>query len=115
MQLEHIQAGEFMSQAIGYGNMVFLAGLTADEPGLDVGTQTRAILTKASALLAEAGTDNTRLLSAQIWMRDVGFWKQMNDEWTKWLAGAKPPVRATVQAAMVLEGYDVEIMLTAAR
>ncbi|WP_245476040.1 RidA family protein [Mesorhizobium sp. M7A.F.Ca.US.006.01.1.1] len=104
-----------MSQAIGYGNMVFVAGLTADEPGLDVGAQTRQILAKISALLAEVEADNTKILSAQIWMRDVGFWKQMNDEWTKWLGGAKPPVRATVQAAMVLEGYDVEIMVTAAR
>src|SRR5690349_15249253 len=68
MSVQRIKPGARMSQAVIHGNTVYLAGLTADDTAQDVKGQTAQILAKIDALLAEAGTDKSKLLCANIWL-----------------------------------------------
>ena len=115
MTIDYIEPGAFLSQGVAFGDMVFLAGITADDRSQDVGGQTGQVLAKIDRLLAAAGADKSRLLTAQIWLRDIATWAEMNAVWTAWIGANRPPARATVEARLAAEGLLVEIMVTAAR
>jgi enamine deaminase RidA (YjgF/YER057c/UK114 family) len=104
-----------MSQAVVHGNTVYLQGLTADDASRDVKGQTAQILAKIDALLAQAGTDKSKLLSANIWLTDIGAWSQMNEVWDAWVSPGNAPARATVEAKLAAPGLKVEIMVQAAK
>jgi enamine deaminase RidA (YjgF/YER057c/UK114 family) len=104
-----------LSRAVAHGDTLYLAGLTADDLAQDVRGQTRQILAKIDRYLAEGGSDRSRLLSAQIWLRDIATFDEMNAEWDAWVDPANPPARATVESRLAGDRYLVEIMVTAAR
>lgn len=112
--VERINAGPRMSQAVVHGNTVYLAGLTADDSKADVKGQTKQILDKIDALLAKAGTDKSKILSANIWLTDISTWSQMNEVWDAWVSPGHTPARATVEAKLARAGLTVEIMVQAA-
>ena len=114
MTIRRIQPGTRMSGAVVHGNTVYLAGLTADDATQDVKGQTRQILAKIDKLLAEAGSDKSKILSANIWLTDIGTWSQMNEVWDAWVSPGNTPARATVEARLAVPGLSVEIMVQAA-
>ena len=67
------------------------------------------------AVLAAAGTNKSRVLSASIWVTDIRNREAMNEAWLAWIDPANPPARATVEAKLASPEYTVEIMVTAAR
>lgn len=103
-----------MSQAVIYGNTVYLAGQVADDPVPSVAEQTRQVLARIDRLLAEAGTDKSRLLSANVWLADISRFDEMNAVWDAWVAPGDTPARATVQSALARPANLVEIMVIAA-
>jgi enamine deaminase RidA (YjgF/YER057c/UK114 family) len=104
-----------MSQAVIHGDTVYLAGQVADDTGADVAGQTQQILSKIDDLLAAAGTDKSKLLSANIWLSDISTFGQMNAVWDEWVTPGQPPARATVESKLAGPQYKVEIMAVAAR
>jgi enamine deaminase RidA (YjgF/YER057c/UK114 family) len=114
MAVKRINAGPRMSQAVIHGNTVYLAGITADDKNLDVKGQTQQILDKIDRLLKEAGTDKSKVLSANIWLTDIKTWADMNTVWDKWVSPGNTPARATVEAKLAADGLKVEIMVQAA-
>lgn len=67
------------------------------------------------AFLADAGTDKSRLLSAQIWIKDIAKdFDSMNEIWDAWTAPNAAPTRATAQCEMAAPDVLVEIIVTAA-
>ncbi|MDX2235158.1 MAG: RidA family protein [Hyphomonadaceae bacterium] len=116
MSITRFETGPRMSQAVVHGDTIYLAGVVADAPaGKDVGAQTQSVLGKIDALLAAAGSDKTRVLSAQIWLADMGTFAAMNAVWDAWVAPGCTPARATVEARLATPDYTVEIMIVAAR
>jgi len=116
MTITRIEAGTRMSQAVIHGDTVYLAGQVAQKsPGKPVREQTREILGSIDRLLAEAGTDKSRLLSAQIWLADIARFNEMNEVWDAWLSPGNAPARATVEANLAAPDFTVEIMVVAAR
>jgi enamine deaminase RidA (YjgF/YER057c/UK114 family) len=103
-----------MSQAVACNGMVFLAGQVADDTSQDVSGQTRQVLAAIDRLLAEAGSDKSRLLSAQIFLADMADFAAMNKVWEAWVLPGQTPARATVQAALAQPQYRVEVVVTAA-
>lgn len=114
MTIRRIKPGPRMSGAVVHGNTVYLAGLTADDATQDVMGQTRQILAKIDQLLAEAGSDKSKILSANIWLTDIGTWAQMNEAWDAWVSPGNTPARATVETRLARPGLSVEIMVQAA-
>lgn len=103
-----------MSRAVVRGKNVYLCGVVPDPVG-DITAQTGQVLAKIDALLADAGTDKSRLLTAQIWLANMGHFSAMNSVWNSWVDSAKPPVRACVQATLYRPEVLVEIMVTATK
>jgi enamine deaminase RidA (YjgF/YER057c/UK114 family) len=116
MTVKRIQVGPRMSQAVIHGNVVYLAGQVcpADAGATTVAAQAKAILAQIDRLLAEAGTSKQNLLSATIWLTDMGTFKEMNDVWDKWVAQGSTPARATVEARLAGPQYLIEIAAIAA-
>ncbi|WP_207538525.1 RidA family protein [Sabulicella rubraurantiaca] len=104
-----------LSGAVEYHNFVFCAGMTADDLSQDVTGQTRQVVAKIDAALENFGTDKTRLLQAQIWLKDIRDRDAMNKVWVEWLGDAGRPARACVEANMADPRHLVEIMVTACR
>jgi enamine deaminase RidA (YjgF/YER057c/UK114 family) len=110
--IKRLKVGPRMSQAVVYGNTVYLAGQVGQ--GTNVGEQTTDILANIDSLLAEAGTDKTNLLSATIWLTDIGNFAEMNAVWDAWVAPGHTPGRACVEAKLAAPQYWVEIAVIAA-
>ncbi|MBD0273668.1 MAG: RidA family protein [Acetobacteraceae bacterium] len=104
-----------LSNSVEYHNFVFLAGMTADDLSQDVAGQTRQVLAKIDQALEDNGTDKSRLLSAQIWLKDIRDREAMNKLWVEWLGDEGRPARACVQANMADPRHLVEIMVNACR
>lgn len=116
MTIERLQTGPRMSQAVVHGGTVYLAGQVAQKAaGGSVAEQTQDILAAIDALLAAAGSDKSKLLSAQIFLTDIASFDEMNKVWEAWVAPGATPARATVEAKLASPRYNVEIMVIAAR
>jgi enamine deaminase RidA (YjgF/YER057c/UK114 family) len=102
-----------MSQAVVHGGVVYLAGQVG-APGAGVAEQTRAVLAQVDRLLAEAGTDKSRILAATIWLADIADFAEMNGVWDAWVDPANPPARATGESRLAAPEFKVEIIVTAA-
>lgn len=114
--IKRIEAGPRMSQAVVHQNTVYLAGqVSASDAGPDVHLQTTQVLASIDKLLAAAGTDKSRLLSATVWLTDMDTFADMNRAWDAWVSPGNTPARATVQSArLAAPQYKVEIAVVAA-
>ena len=101
-----------LSKAVEYHGFVFLQGCTASDLSKDIKGQTQEVLDTVDALLEAHGTDKTRLLQAQIWLKDIRDREALNEIWSAWLPAGGAPARACVQAHMADPRHLVEIMLT---
>jgi enamine deaminase RidA (YjgF/YER057c/UK114 family) len=116
MKIERHETGPRMSKAVIHGDTIYLAGIVADSPkGKSVAEQTKNILSQIDGFLALAGTDKTKLLSANIWITDMANFAEMNSVWDSWVSPGNTPARATVEAKLASPHYKVEIMVIAAR
>lgn len=102
-------------RAVVHGGVIYVGGQAATDRTQDVRGQTTQALAKLQKVLEEAGTDMGRLLTAQIWLKDisrdfVGF----NDVWDAWIGPDAAPARATAQCEMGAPDVLVEIIATAA-
>ncbi|MGH8417681.1 MAG: RidA family protein [Pseudomonas sp.] len=103
------------SRAVIYNSIVFVGGQTADDRSQDIRGQTLQTLAKVEKYLAEAGTDKSRLLTAQIWIKDIkNDFAGMNEVWDAWTSPDAAPTRATAQCEMASPDILVEILVTAA-
>ena len=101
------------SRAVIANGMVFLAGQVADDKSGDIATQAREALAKVDALLAEAGTDRRRALTAQIWLADMADFDGFNAVWDAWVAPGETPTRCCGKVELADPAYRVEIVITA--
>ena len=105
--------GPIMSRCVVKGDMVFVAGLTASDRSADITGQTQQIVNKIDNFLAQAGTDKSKLLQANLWITDMANFGAMNAVWNAWVDPENPPVRACVRADLAVPELLVEIMVTA--
>ena len=109
MPIIRIAVEQRLSGAVAGGGLVFLAGQVADDTSLDTEGQTADILRQIDALLAEAGTDKSSLLSITCILADIKDAPAMNRAWDAWLDKSNKPARMTIQAPLVDPSWKVEI------
>jgi len=114
MTIERLENGPRFCRVLRHNGTVYIAGMTADDLSGDTTAQTKEILGKIDRYLTMAGSDKSKLLSAQIWLRDIADFDKMNAAWDAWIDKQAMPVRATVEAHLAGDQYRVEIMVTAA-
>ena len=115
MTITRIRPGPRMSAAVVHGDTVYLPGHVIKDGTQGVRAQTEQILARIDAALAEAGSDRSHILSAQIWLADISTFDEMNAVWEAWLPAGQAPARATVEAKLASPDYLVEIAVIAAR
>ena len=113
--IQRIDPGNRMSEASIHGGIVYLAGQVAEDAFADAEGQTREVLAAIDALLAQAGSDKTRILRAQVYLADVADFAGMNRAWDAWVVAGQAPARATVEARLANPAWKVEIVVTAVR
>lgn len=114
MTVTRFKTSPRMSQAVVHGDTVYTAGQVAEDLDADVKGQTEQVLAKIDGLLADAGTDKSKLLSATIWLADMATFNEMNPVWDSWVSPGNTPARACVEARLAQPGYKVEIAVIAA-
>jgi enamine deaminase RidA (YjgF/YER057c/UK114 family) len=114
-EVQRIETNQRMSRVVIYNGIVWLAGLTAGDTTKDIKGQTQQVLEKVDANLAKAGTDKTKLLAAQIWLKDIERdFPGMNEVWDAWVPTGAAPARATGESKLARGDLLVEIIITAA-
>src|SRR5262245_39559862 len=113
--ISRIETTKRGSRAVIHNRTVYLSGMTALDRDQDIKGQTQQTLERIEKVLAEAGTDKSRLLTAQIWLKDIARdFDGMNEVWDAWTAPNAAPTRATAQCEMGAPEVLVEIIATAA-
>lgn len=114
MSIQRFNVGKRLSEAVVHGNTIYLAGEVPDDTAKDITGQTGEVLAKIDALLMKAGSDKSKILSAQIFLPDMKDFAGMNIAWEKWVVPGQTPARATIEAKLANPAYKVEIMCIAA-
>jgi enamine deaminase RidA (YjgF/YER057c/UK114 family) len=115
LAIQRLHVGKRLSEASIYNDTIYLAGQVAEDHSQDITGQTRQVLSAIDKLLAEAGSDKSRLLQVTIFIADMKDFPGMNAVWDEWVvAGATPP-RATVEAKLAKPEWRVEMVVVAAR
>jgi len=112
--VQRFHVGRRLSEMAVHNGTVYLAGQVPEDLGKDIRGQTAEVLGMIDRLLAEAGTDKTRILMAQIFLADMADFDGMNEVWDAWVLPGNAPPRATVQARLANPGYRIEVVVTAA-
>ncbi|MGF6872685.1 RidA family protein [Paraburkholderia sp. MM5477-R1] len=102
-----------LSKALVANGFAFLSGLTARDTTRGVREQTADVLAQIDSYLQPVGTDKSRIAVANIWLRDVRTFDEMNEAWEAWVDKECPPARATVESRLAGEDIFVEIQVQA--
>ena len=114
MAIQRYNIGKRLSEIVVHNDTVYLAGEVPDDISKDITGQTEEVLAKIDKLLAQVGSDKTKILSAQIFLPDMKDFAGMNIAWEKWVVPGATPARATIEAKLASPAYKVEIMCVAA-
>lgn len=112
--IQRFHVGSRLSEMAIHQGTVYLAGQVPDDPMKDIGGQTAEVLANIDRLLAEAGTDKSRILMAQVFLADLDDFPGMNAVWDTWVVPGHTPPRATVQAKLARPEWRIEVVVTAA-
>lgn len=114
-EVKRVDVGPRMSQVVVHGNTAYTAGQVAlRAPGASVADQTKDILARIDELLAEVGSSKEKVLTASIWLADIGTFAEMNEVWDAWVAQGHTPARACVESRLAAPDFTVEIQVVAA-
>ncbi|MDR3396484.1 MAG: RidA family protein [Pandoraea sp.] len=112
-EIKRLHTNARMSQIVIANGVVYLAGQVPDTANASVTQQTTEILTRIDSLLAEAGVNKSRLLTANIWLSDAKHFAEFNAVWDAWVPEGHAPTRACVQSPLMRAGLEVEVAITA--
>ena len=113
--IRHNPHGKVLCDAVEHGGFVFLGGQVPSDVNLDIKGQTANVLAQIDALLDKAGSNKSKILSANIWLADMRHREAMNEVWSAWVDPANLPCRATVEAKLADHRMLVEIACIAAK
>ena len=114
MSITRHHGNQRMSQIVIHGDTIYLAGQVAADASADITVQTQQVLQKVDKLLSEAGSDNSKILSAQIWIASMGHFAAMNAVWDAWVPEGNAPARACIEARLASPDLLVEVGIVAA-
>jgi enamine deaminase RidA (YjgF/YER057c/UK114 family) len=114
MMVQRFDVGTRLSEMAVHNGVCYLAGQVAADGSQDITGQAQQVLASIDALLARAGSDKSKLLMVQIFIKDLADFAALNAVWEAWLPAGNAPPRATVQAHLAKPEWRVELVVTAA-
>lgn len=115
MSIQRFHVGQRLSETAIFNKTIYLAGQIPEDITQDIVGQTNEVLGHVDRLLAEAGSDKSRILMCQIFLSDINHISGMNQAWDAWVADGNAPPRATVQALLANQSWLIEVVVTAAQ
>ncbi len=112
--IQRFHVGKRYSEASVFNGVAYLAGMVPECAETDIRSQTADVLKQVQERLLETNSDKSRILRAQIYLRDISDISAMNEVWDAWVVPGTAPPRATVQAALADPSWRIEIVVTAA-
>jgi enamine deaminase RidA (YjgF/YER057c/UK114 family) len=85
VMIKRLGAGKRPSMATVHGDLVYLAGQMPDDLSIGIEAQAAQVLAKIDALLAEAETDKSSILTATVWLPNVADFAAFNTVWDAWV------------------------------
>lgn len=113
--LQRFHIGPRLSETAIYNGVIYLAGQIAEDTTQGIAGQTREVLGHIDRLLAEAGSDKTRLLQVQCYLAEMNDFGDFNAVWDHWVPISHTPPRATVEAKLANPACLLEIVVIAAQ
>ena len=114
MKIDRLDAGPRMSEAVCFNGIAYLSGQIPQDASKDIKGQTREVLEEIDRVLAKLGTDKSKLLQAQIFLKSISEFAGMNEVWDAWVVPDSAPARATTEANLANKEWRIEIMVTVA-
>jgi enamine deaminase RidA (YjgF/YER057c/UK114 family) len=114
MAIQRFHVGKRLSEMVVHNGTIYLAGQVAEDPKQDITGQVRQVLAQIDKLLAEAGSNKSKMLSCIIYLPSMTDFAQLNAAWEAWVPAGNCPARATVEAKLASPEYKVEIQVIAA-
>lgn len=109
--IKRFEVGSRMSQAVAANGLLYVAGQVADDRKAGVEDQTRDVLAKIDALLAQAGTSKSKLVALNVFLPSIADFDAMNTVYDAWIDPQNPAARACVEAR--LADPDLRVEMTA--
>ena len=103
-----------MHRVVEHGGTLYVGGIGADDRSVGMKGQTEQILAKIGKILAERGSDKTKVLAATIYITDMAMKNEMNEAWTAFFGPEELPTRATIGVADLGPDMLIEVVVTAA-
>ena len=113
--IQRYHIGKRLSEMVVHNGTVYLAGQVAADGTQDITGQAKQVLAQIDSLLAEVGSDKTKILSATIFLPRMADFPALNAVWETWVPAGHCPARATVEAKLAALEYKVEIQVIAAQ
>ncbi|OOF44731.1 RidA family protein [Rodentibacter trehalosifermentans] len=115
MKIQRIQPSDRFCEVSIHNGVAYFAGqvpeTTVEKNAYE---QTKEVLSLIDTLLAKIGSHKNKILNAQVFLANMQDYAQFNQAWDEWVDVENPPSRATVEAALALPQWKVEIVITAA-
>lgn len=113
--IRRIEVGPRLSEVAVFNKVAYLAGQVPEKTvKLGIVEQTREVLELIERLLEQAGSHKSRILSCQIFLKNIADIAEMNRVWDAWIPSGHTPPRATVQALLADADWAIEVVVTAA-
>lgn len=113
--ITRIESNPKLSRAVVHNGVAWFSGIVATDWSEGIAGQTRQVLARLDELLEEVGSNRSRILSAQIWMKDMeADFDRMNEVWSQWFTPGETPARATSQVTFDESNIRLELIVVAA-
>jgi enamine deaminase RidA (YjgF/YER057c/UK114 family) len=113
--IQRYHIGKRLSEMVVHNDTIYLAGQVAADAKQDIAGQVKQVLAQIDSLLAEVGSDKTKILSVTIFLPSMADFPALNAAWETWIPAGNCPARATVEAKLAGPEYKVEIQVIAAQ
>ena len=112
--ITRMHTGVRSSKIVMHGDTIYLTGQVGN-PEDGIADQMRTCLEKVDALLAEAGSDKSRILQTTIWLADISDFAEMNEIWNAWVPEGHSPARACGEVILARPELKVELLVIASK
>jgi enamine deaminase RidA (YjgF/YER057c/UK114 family) len=112
--ITRLGVGKRLSMAAIHSGVVYLAGQVPDDLSAGVEGQAAQVLAKIDALLAQAGTGKSSILTATVWLPNIADFAAFNTVWDAWVPEGAAPARACIESRLAHPSIRVEIAVIAA-
>lgn len=102
------------SQAIAYGNMLFISGQIAIQKSSgrlvtdNIEEETEVVMHNLQEILKKAGMDFSHVVKSSIFLKDMNNFPKVNEVYGKYFT-IEPPARETVEVSRLPKDVNVEI------